>query len=94
MRLTNTGTVAWPPGMALVAGWTASDQPYLAKAPDELEPLELEIPALAPGESVVVSAELPPPPPGARALAWISLGDEATTLADLGCPPLQLASQP
>ena len=94
LRLTNTGTVAWPPGMALVAGWTASDQPYLAKAPDELEPLELEIPALAPGESVVVSAELPPPPPGARALAWISLGDEATTLADLGCPPLQLASQP
>ncbi len=93
LRLTNTGNVAWPSGTELVAGWTASDQPYLAKAPDELEPLELEIPALAPGESVVVSAELPPPP-GARALAWISLGGEETTLADLGCPPLQLASQP
>ena len=93
LRLTNTGNVAWPSGTELVAGWTASDQPYLAKAPDELEPLELEIPALAPGESVVVSAELPPPP-AARALAWISLGVEETTLADLGCPPLQLASQP
>ena len=61
LRLTNTGNVAWPSGTELVAGWTASDQPYLATAPDELEPLELEIPALAPGESVVVSAELPPP---------------------------------
>ena len=93
LRLTNTGNVAWPSGTELVAGWTASDQPYLAKAPDELEPLGLEIPALAPGESVVVFAELPPPP-GARALAWISLGSAGSTLADLGCPPLQLSSRP
>ncbi len=92
-RLTNTGTVAWPPGTELVAGWTVSDQPYLAQAPDELERLDLEVPALGPGEAVVVTAELAPPP-GARAVAWISLRSDGTTLSDLGSPPLQLASQP
>ena len=72
LRLTNTGTVTWPPSVELVAGWAASDQPYLARAPDELQSLGLEIPALAPGESVVVSTELPLQS-GARAVAWISL---------------------
>jgi N-acetylmuramoyl-L-alanine amidase len=93
LRLTNTGTAAWPPGAELVAGWTETDQPYLASAPSEVEPLGLEIPALAPGESVVVSVELRPPPAG-RAVAWISLRSAGTTLSDLGSPALQLSSQP
>jgi N-acetylmuramoyl-L-alanine amidase len=93
LRLTNTGTAAWPPGAELVAGWTVSDQPYLARAPDALAPLDLEIPALAPGESVVVSAELPQSPTD-RAVAWISLRSEGTTLAELGSPALQLSSEP
>ena len=92
LRLTNTGTEAWPSGLELVAGWTASDQPYLAQAPP-LEPLDVDIPGLAAGESVVVSVDLPPSPPG-RAVAWISLGSQGTTLADLGSPALQLSSQP
>jgi N-acetylmuramoyl-L-alanine amidase len=93
LRLTNTGTAAWPPGAELVAGWTETDQPYLASAPAELEPLAIEVPALAPGESVVVSVELPPPPT-ARGVAWISLRTAGTTLSDLGSPALQLSSQP
>jgi N-acetylmuramoyl-L-alanine amidase len=92
LRLTNTGIAAWPSGVELVAGWTASDQPYLARAPSELEPLDVEVPLLAPGESVVVSADLPPSPPG-RAVAWISLMSRDTALADLGSPALQLSSQ-
>jgi N-acetylmuramoyl-L-alanine amidase len=93
VRLTNTGTAAWPAGAELVAGWTETDQPYLASAPSELEPIGLEIPALAPGEAVVVAAELPSPPT-ARAVAWISLMSAGTTLSDLGSPALQLSSQP
>jgi hypothetical protein len=34
---------------------------------------------------------LPGPPASERAIAWITLADGATTLADLGSPPLQLA---
>jgi len=93
LRLTNTGNAAWPSGIELVAGWAASDQPYLAEAPPDLDPLDVEVPSLAPGESVVVSTDLPPAPAG-RAVAWISLGSRDATLADLGSPALQLSSQP
>ena len=92
LRLTNTGTDAWPSGMELVAGWTVSDHPYLAQAPSELEPLAVDVPALAPGESVLLSVGLPPPP-SARALAWITLSDGGATLADRGSPALQLSSR-
>ena len=92
LRLTNTGTAAWPAAFELVAGWEATDQPYLARAPESLEPLDVEIPPLGPGESVVVSVELPPVPDAARAVAWISLGDGDATLADRGSPALQLSS--
>lgn len=92
LRVTNTGTMAWPPDAELVAGWSSSDQPYLARAPSELEPLGADIPPLAPGESVVVSVALPPPPSG-RAVAWLSLRSGDTTLADLGSPALQLSSE-
>ncbi len=59
---------------------------------DDLEPMAVEIPALAPGESVVVSVDLPPGPDGGRSVAWISLRDGNVTLADLGSPALQLAT--
>ena len=93
LRLTNTGTAAWPSEVRLVAGWEVSDEPYLARPPQGLEPLATDVPALAPGESVVVSVELPVAPAG-RALAWISLESGDATTADGGSPALQLASQP
>ena len=83
LRLTNTGTDAWPTGMRLIAGWEASDLPYLPAAPDALSPLDVEVPSLAPGESVVVAVHLPEPPDG-RAMAWIGLGADAFDFADLG----------
>jgi hypothetical protein len=92
LRLTNTGTRDWPAGMQLVAGWDPSAQPYLSRAPSDLQPLEATVPALAAGESVVLVVSLPEPPAG-RAVAWISLTDGIATLADRGSPPLQLASE-
>ena len=92
LRLTNTGTADWPAGMELVAGWGETDRPYLAREPDEMVALDADVPPLAPGESVVVIAELPPDPAG-RAVAWISLADGSTTLADHGSPALQLANE-
>ena len=91
LRLTNTGTADWPSGIELVAGWAASDQPYLAQAPPDLEELDVEVPALAPGESVVVRVALPPAV-GGRAVAWISLREAGATFADRGSPALQLSS--
>jgi N-acetylmuramoyl-L-alanine amidase len=93
LRLTNTGTEAWPEELDLVAGWEPSDMPYLAGAPAELESLDVDVPALEPGASVVVQVTLPPAPSGARSLAWISLDTGSTTLADLGSPALQLSSE-
>jgi len=93
LRLTNTGNRAWPEGVELVAGWATSDQPYLAQAPDDMEPLAVEVPALAPGESVVLGVELTAPPDG-RAVAWISLAEPGgAVFADRGSPPLQVATQ-
>lgn len=95
LRLTNTGTAAWPSGMTLVAGWETTDGPYLARAPERLEAIARDLPALVPGESLVVRVELPgPPDPSAgRAVAWISLQVGSTTTADHGSPALQLASE-
>jgi N-acetylmuramoyl-L-alanine amidase len=92
LRVTNTGTTEWPTGMDLVAGWGETDRPYLARQPDQLVALDVDVPPLAPGESVVMAVELPPDPAG-RAVAWISVADGSTTLADLGCPALQLANR-
>ena len=92
LRLTNTGTAAWASGMELLSGWEATDQPYLAFAPDSLASLDIAVPALAPGESVVVQVTLPPPPAG-RGVAWISLSMDGQTLADHGSPALQLSSE-
>ena len=92
LRVTNTGTAAWPANLELVAGWEESDAPYLGVPPDDLAPLPVAVPALAPGEAAEISVELPDPPPG-RAVAWLSLMIEGETVADLGSPALQLASQ-
>lgn len=90
IRLTNTGTAAWPDGLELRIGWTASDLPYLPDAPDALTAAGTSVPALAPGESVQL--ELPiEVPAGGRSLAWISLQGSAGDFADLGSPALQLA---
>ena len=75
-----------------MAGWEASDQPYLAAPTAELSPIGEPLPALEPGESVVVEVVLPDAPAGVRALAWISLLVGNTTLSELGSPALQLAS--
>ena len=61
LTLTNTGTTAWPAGTQLLAGWGLTDEPYLARRPD-LAPLDVTIPALAPGESVHLEVLLPQPP--------------------------------
>jgi N-acetylmuramoyl-L-alanine amidase len=92
LRLTNTGTQTWPSDLELVAGWDETDQPYLRRAPEGLDRLDAEVPALAPGESVVVETVLPAAP-DARGVAWISLMGGDATLADRGSPALQLASE-
>jgi N-acetylmuramoyl-L-alanine amidase len=92
LRLTNTGTDPWPAGIALVAGWEPSEDPYLRQAPGDLERLDLDVPALAPGESVELEVVLPPAPAEGRALAWISLMDGGATFADLGSPALQVST--
>jgi N-acetylmuramoyl-L-alanine amidase len=91
LRVTNTGTDPIAAGAQLIAGWSVGDAPYLA-APGALDPIGPSLPALAPGESVVVSVGLPSPPGDARAVAWISLLVDGEALADHGSPALQLAS--
>ncbi|HET8776311.1 MAG TPA: N-acetylmuramoyl-L-alanine amidase [Candidatus Limnocylindria bacterium] len=92
LTLTNNGTAAWASDLELVAGWQATDQPYLAFPPDTLEPLGATIPALAPGESMTVDVALPPAP-NARSVAWISLREGSELFSDLGSPALQLSSE-
>jgi hypothetical protein len=91
IRLTNTGTQAWPTGAELVAGWGTSAEPYLAHAP-RLVPVDVLVPALAPGESVDLAVSLPAPPAGRRAVAWITLRARNDILSDLGSPALQIAT--
>ena len=91
LRLTNTGTSRWPSGVELVAAWEATDQPYLRAAPDDLASLGTDIPALEPGESVMVTVALPQPQNG-RGVAWISLLSEQTILTEAGSPPLQFST--
>jgi N-acetylmuramoyl-L-alanine amidase len=90
--LTNTGTRAWGDGLSLVAGWGATDQPFLRVPPDELAALPVEVPALAPGESVELRLPIGAPPDrSSRQVVWITLSAAGRTSADLGSPPLQLA---
>jgi N-acetylmuramoyl-L-alanine amidase len=91
IRVTNTGTAAIAEGSRLVAGWEATDAPYLYLPPAEVADIGEPLPALHPGESVVVTVDMPLPPQADRALAWISLRNGASTLAEHGSPALQLA---
>ena len=90
--LTNNGTEPWPAALELVAGWEATDEPYLAFAPDALEALDVSVPELGPGESATVEVTLPPPGQG-RSVAWISLREGSELFSDHGSPALQLSSE-
>lgn len=92
LRITNTGTGTLAAESRMVAGWERSEAPYLYLPPGTLGAIGDPLPALEPGESIVVSVTLPELPGAGRALAWISLVDGASTLADRGSPALQLAS--
>jgi N-acetylmuramoyl-L-alanine amidase len=93
IRLTNTGTEAWPADLSLVGGWEASDQPYLRIPPETLETLlPGPLPALAPGESVDVVVSLPGEGSETRGLAWITLADGDRAWTEMGIPPLQVAT--
>lgn len=89
VRLTNTGADAWPDDVELVAGWAATDLPYMPAAPAALEPLDLEIPALEPGASVVIGLDFDRPV-GERAIVWVSVKGGSELFADVGSPALQL----
>ena len=91
VRLTNTGTAAWPANLQLVAGWEATDQPYLRAAPKTTEPLAAHVPALAPGESVQLVVQTTVPV-SARGILWVTLANGGVPLTDLGSAPLQLAT--
>ncbi len=91
VRLTNTGSRAWPAGLSLLVGWEATDQPYLRRAPDSLARQALTVPVLAPGESVELRLPIEPPTGAARTVAWITLAQGAAALTELGVAPLQLA---
>jgi N-acetylmuramoyl-L-alanine amidase len=91
LRLTNTGDQAWPEGLQLLVGWSASDAPYLSSAPATLDPADVAVPPLGPGESVTLDLPLDLPD-GGRQLAWITLRGPAGPFSDLGSAPLQLAS--
>jgi N-acetylmuramoyl-L-alanine amidase len=90
LRVTNTGTDAWPAGARLMGAWEASDQPYLREAPADLAALG-DVPALAPGESAVTTARLPEQPV-TRGVAWISLMVNQTNISDAGSPALQVST--
>lgn len=92
VRLTNTGTAAWPSGIELLTGWQASDEPYLREPLADLQAAAIEIPALQPGESVELVLPLAAPAGGGRQVAWITLSDGSTALTEIGSPPLQLAA--
>lgn len=91
IRLTNTGTEAWPAGLELLGGWSATDQPYLRSAPEALESLGVVVPPLAPGESVELRVTLAIPDIAGRQVLWVTLAGASGRWTDLGVPPLQLA---
>ncbi len=91
LRLTNTGTAAWPPGLRLLGGWETGSQPYLRRAPAALSDLAIDVPPLAPGESVRVVVRMSLPVME-RGIVWITLSQEDHRLTDLGSPPLQLTT--
>jgi N-acetylmuramoyl-L-alanine amidase len=93
VRVTNTGTDDWRGAPRLVIGWAPSDDPYLPAAPSDLEPLELDLPPLGAGESVVVTVPLDEPAAPGRQVAWLTVVVDGQILADHGSPALQIATE-
>ncbi|MEO6059410.1 MAG: N-acetylmuramoyl-L-alanine amidase [Candidatus Limnocylindria bacterium] len=93
IRLTNTGTTAWPTGLQLMGGWSATDQPYLRSAPEAIESLGAIVPPLGPGESVELRLPLAIPDLAGPQVLWISVSGTNGTWTDLGVAPLQLTFQ-
>ncbi len=91
VRLTNTGIEQWPDDLRVLAGWEQSGEPYLRQAPDGLDDLGLDVPALAPGQSVVLVIELDVAV-AERGMLWVTLSDAGASFSDLGSPPLQLST--
>jgi N-acetylmuramoyl-L-alanine amidase len=91
IRLSNTGTQAWPAGLSLLAGWGATDQPFLRQPPPGLQRLDVQVPPLAPGEAVELHLPLTAPASTGRSVLWLSLADADAAWTVLGSPPLQLA---
>jgi hypothetical protein len=89
IRLTNTGSAAWPDGLRVLAGSEPATEPYLRQAPATLTEVAVEIPPLAPGESVVVRLALDTAATDGETL-WITLANGDATFADLGSAALQL----
>ena len=90
--LTNRGSEVWPANLQLVAGWQASELPYLPSAPDQLEALPADVPSLAPGESVRLTIALDPPARTGRQICWITLQGSNVPWTDLGSPAIQMAT--
>lgn len=91
VRLTNTGSAAWPDDLALAVGWAPSEGPLLRRAPDDLAAVPVAIPALAPGEAVELALPLELPSGSGRQVAWITLVGPDGPLTEIGSPPLQIA---
>lgn len=92
LRITNTGISAWDPGARLLAAGVDAEVPYAYGTPPGAAPVGPELPAIGPGEAVVVevaAGDLPPP----GRLAWFSLMVGSENLADYGSPALQLRSE-
>jgi N-acetylmuramoyl-L-alanine amidase len=91
LRLTNTGNAPWPPALRLLGGWETSNQPYLRQAPAVVSDLAVDVPPLAPGESVqvVVRMSLPVMESG---IVWVTLSQGNVPFTALGSPPLQLTT--
>jgi N-acetylmuramoyl-L-alanine amidase len=92
LRLTNTGTEPWPDDLRVLAGWAPSAEPYLRQAPDAPDDIGLDVPPLAPGQSVVLVIKRDVPV-AERGLLWITLGDHDGSFGDVGSPPLQLSTE-
>jgi hypothetical protein len=91
VRVTNTGTQPWPSDLRVLAAWEANTEPYLRQPPDTLDDIGLEVPPLAPGESVVLVVKLDVPV-AERGMLWVTLGNGGASLSDLGSAPLQLST--
>ena len=91
VRLTNTGTESWPDDLRVLVGWEPSAEPYLGQAPAALDDIGLDVPPLAPGESVVlvIKQEVPV---SERGMLWVTLANEQASFSDLGSAPLQLST--